>query len=178
MDAQLLRAIQHYNARAAIGSSSMRGAGHAGVVESARSFLGKMELAPFGASSGSKFLSRLSRDRQSQANSPKGAQRWGLARKGLNIFLRGCCPRIYLRDAYNLARAENFFEVPLDSITAARLAQESVRLAKDSTRSVEESRVALPPWKTVRGLTAKTSAEYQAVATVLAEEKGIAQSTS
>jgi len=89
---------------------------------------------------------------------PKGTQRWGLARKGLNIFLRNCLYTTYLRDAYHLDRAERFFEIPLDSITGTRL--------------VTESRGLLEPWKTVRGLRAKTSANYQAFATTLADEKG------
>src|SRR5206468_1450259 len=89
MDTSLLRAIQHYNARAAIGSSSMRGAGSAGVMRCARAFLGEMPLRPFGTSSKSRFLSRLdSATHDLKRALPKEAQRWGLARKGLNIFLR------------------------------------------------------------------------------------------
>ena len=162
MDTYLLRAIQHHNARAAIGSSSMRGAGSAGVVRSARAFLGEMPLRPFGTSSGSKFLSRLdSATHDLKRALPKEAQRWGLARKGLNIFLRDCLYTTYLRDEYDLALAENFFEVPLDSITGAHL--------------VRASQGALSPWNTVRGLKAKTSADYQAVAATLAAEKGVAR---
>ena len=162
MDAYLLRAIQHHNARAAIGSSSMRGAGSAGVVKRARAFLSEMPLGPFGTSNEARFRSRLDGATDSLKRAlPKGAQRWGLARKGLNIFLRNCLYTTYLRDAHDLALAENFFEVPLDSITGARL--------------VQESRGALSRWKTVRGLGAKTSAEYQAVAAQLAGERGIAR---
>lgn len=79
----------------------------------------------------------------------------------MNIFLRGCLYTTYLRDEYNLARAENFFEVPLDRITGTRL--------------VEESREALSPWKTVRGLSVEASATYQTAAAELAEERGIAR---
>ncbi len=162
MDTYLLRAIQHHNARAAIGSSSMRGAGSPGVVRSARTFLREMPLRPFGTSSPSKFLSRLdSATNDLKRALPKGTQRWGLARKALNIFLRNCLYTTYLRDEYNLAPAEKFFEIPLDSITGARL--------------VKESRGALSSWKTVRGLKANTSAEYQAVAAALAAEKNIAR---
>ena len=147
MDSYLLRAIQHHNARAAIGSSSMRGAGSAGVVQSARAFLGEMPLGPFGTSSGSKFLSRLDRATDElKLALPRVAQRWGLARKGLNIFLRNCLYTTYLRDEYELARAENFFEVPLDSITGARL--------------VNASRQTLSRWTTVRGLSAKVNREF------------------
>lgn len=162
MDTDLLRSIQHYTARAAITSYSMRGAGSAGVVRSAREFLAELDLRPFGTSSRPKFLSRLDRTTKELTLAlPKGAQRWGLARKGLNIFLRGCLYTTYLRDEYTLALAEDYFEVPLDSITGQRL--------------VTESRGALTPWKTVRGLRPKTSADYQAVAATLAAEKGFAR---
>ena len=162
MDAYLLRAIQHHNARAAIGSSSMRGAGSGGVVKRARAFLCDMPLGRFGTSNKSEFGCRLDDATDSLKRAlPKGAQRWGLARKGLNIFLRDCLYTTYLRDEYDLALAEHFFEVPLDSITGARL--------------VRESQGALSRWKTVRGLDAKTSAAYQAVAAQLAVEKGIAR---
>jgi hypothetical protein len=126
MGADLIRAIQHHNARAAIGSSSMRGACSAGVVRSARAFLGEMPLRPFGTSNASRFLSRLdSATHDLQRVLPKGAQRWGLARKGLNIFLRDCLYTSYLRDEYDLALAEHFFEVPLDSITRTHLVRAS-----------------------------------------------------
>ena len=59
MNRHLLRAIQKHNARAAIGSSSMRNAGSAGVVRHAQDFLGKMRLRPFGTSSESEFRSQL-----------------------------------------------------------------------------------------------------------------------
>jgi hypothetical protein len=160
MDTDLLRAIQHYNARAAIGSSSMRGAGAAGVVQSARDFLCDMALRPFGTSSESKFLARLDGATDDLKRAlPKGAQRWGLARKGLNIFLRNCLYTSYLRDEYDLALAEDFSEVPLDSITGGRL--------------FKASRGTLSRWKTVRRLRAQTSADFQMVASRLAAEKGI-----
>ena len=59
MEAEVLRAMQHYKARAAIGSSSMRGASSAGGVERARVFLGQMDLRPLGTANRSKFLSHL-----------------------------------------------------------------------------------------------------------------------
>ena len=61
MDADLLRAIQHHTARAAIGSSSMRGAGSAGVVRQARAFLSAMPLDSFGTSSEATFRAHLDR---------------------------------------------------------------------------------------------------------------------
>ena len=158
----LLQAIQKLNARMAIGSSSMRGAGSAGVVRCAQEFLGELPLRPFGTTSRANFLSQLDGATDDlKLALPKGAQRWGVARKGLNIFLRNCLYTTYLRDEYDLGRAEKFFEVPLDSITGARL--------------VKESRGELPPWETVRGLRAKRSSAYQVLAAKLAAKEGVAR---
>ena len=162
MNPELLRAIQHFTARSAIGSSSMRGAGSAGVVECARTFMGRMALSSFGTRNRATFLNRLDRATTDLLILlPKSARRWGRARKGLNIFLRNCLYTSYLRDEYSLARAEEFFELPLDSITGSRL--------------VEESEGTLPRWETVRGLTPERSADYQAAAARLAAKRGVAR---
>jgi hypothetical protein len=92
---------------------------------------------------------------------PKKARYWGRARKGLNIFLRGCLYTSYLRDEYRLGLAEKLFEVPLDSITGVRLFE-----ASDET---------LTAWTTVRGLSSETNREYQAAASALAASKRIAR---
>ena len=162
MDAQLLRAMQHRCARVAIGGSSMRGAGSTGVVAAARTYLNDMPLRPFGTPSRSTFLARLDHETNDLTRGlPKRARYWGLARKGLNIFLRDSLYNAYLREAYGLAAAEDFFEVPLDSISGNHL--------------VRASRGALPRWHTVRGLDTRTSADYQRVAATLAAERGIAR---
>jgi hypothetical protein len=140
----------------------MRGAGSPGVVEIGRAFLGRLSLHRFGTSNESEFRSQLDATTMDLLGLfPKGAQFWGRARKGANIFLRDCLYTIYIRDNYELARAEHLFEVPLDSITGTRLAK-----ASDGT---------LPRWKTVRGLTRDASAAYQAVAARVAAEKGLAR---
>jgi hypothetical protein len=140
----------------------MRGAGSTGVVAAARTHLGDMPLRPFGTPSRSTFLSRLDTATNGLRRVlPKRAQYWGLARKGLNIFLRDCLYNAYLRSEFGLAAAEEFFEVPLDSITGTHL--------------VLASRGALPRWHTVRGLDARTSTDYQKVAATLAAECGIAR---
>ena len=92
---------------------------------------------------------------------PLKARHWGLARKGLNIFLRGCLYTSYLRDHYALGLAEEFFELPLDRITGTRIYS---ALPKG-----------LEPWKTVRGLDVAKSAAYQRAAQIVADKKGIAR---
>ena len=134
MDAYLLRAIQHRNARVAMVVPAC----------AARVARGVQSAAPATSSS------------ELSLEEPSVGVRLGR----VNIFLRDCLYTTYLRDDYDLALAESFFGVPLDSITGARLCG--------------ASRGALPSWETVRGLSAKTSAKYQAVSATLAAEKGIA----
>lgn len=92
---------------------------------------------------------------------PTKSRRWGRARKGLNIFLRDCLYTVHIRKAYRLDQAEQFFELPLDSIIGARLAKESGG--------------ALPRWKTVRALTRDLSDEYQKMALRVARKEKVAR---
>src|SRR2546430_2008228 len=115
---QLLKALQVRAARIAIGSSSMRGRGSEGVVKAGRAFLGDLPLADFGTSYPKQFRSALDAATLGLERAfPKSSRYWGLARKGLNIFLRDCLYTVYLRDAYSLELAEPSFEVPLDSLS-------------------------------------------------------------
>ena len=98
---------------------TMRGAGNTGVVTAARTHLGRLDLRPFGTRHNDRFRAELnSATTRLRAVLPEDARHWGLARKGLNIFLRDCLYTVYLRERYRLDRAEPFFEVPLDSISA------------------------------------------------------------
>jgi hypothetical protein len=94
------------------------------------------------------------------AKFPKKGRHWGRARKGLNIFLRGCLYTSYLRDTYGLAPTENHFEVPLDSITGARLSSEVH---------------GLPRWKSVQALDREDSDAFQRGAALLAKRSGHAR---
>src|SRR5438132_8387014 len=99
----LLRSFQARAARIAIGSSSMRGAGSAGVVIAAREYLVGLHLKDFSATDPNAFRSSLDRaTSQLELALPKRGRHWGLARKGLNIFLRDCLYTVYLRDAFSL----------------------------------------------------------------------------
>ena len=68
---------------------------------------------------------------------------------------------MHIRKAYRLDQAEQFFELPLDSIIGARLAKESGG--------------ALPRWKTVRALTRDLSDEYQKMALRVARKEKVAR---
>jgi hypothetical protein len=159
---QLLKALQVRAARIAIGSSSMRGRGSKGVVKAGRAFLDDLPLADFGTSDPVRFRVALDRATMGLRRAfPKSSRYWGLARKGLNIFLRDCLYTVYLRKAYSLGSAEPYFEVPLDSLSGQELHKAAA--------------ARLPRWRTVRGLTRELSDEYQDVAAHLADLRGIAR---
>jgi len=158
----LLLAIQARAARGALGASTMRSAGAKGAVRAGRVFLCEVDLGDFRTASPSRFRAALDGTTAGLQDAfPRQARHWGLARKGLNIFLRECLCNVYLRDAYSLQMAETSYEVPLDSITGTTLHRLS-----DGT---------LPRWETVRDLTPEVSEEFQAVAARIAEERGIAR---
>jgi hypothetical protein len=159
---ELLRALQARAARAALGPSSMRGAGSRGVVAAGRSYLSVLNLRPFGNANQRRFRRAVDDATAGLLQSlPSHARHWGLARKGLNIFLRDCLYTVYLRDAYGLGSAESNFEIPLDSLTGRAL----WKAAKGS----------LPRWDVVRRLRPALSDRFQAVAAQLAATRGIAR---
>lgn len=158
----LLQAFQARAARGALGASTMRSAGARGAVLAGRAFLCEVDLRAFRTAGRSRFRAELDHTTEALRQAfPRQARHWGLARKGLNIFLRDCLSNVYLRDAYSLQMAEPLYEVPLDSITGATLHQLS-----DGT---------LPRWGTVRDLTPDLSDQFQAVAARIADGRGIAR---
>lgn len=157
-----LMTLQARAARASLGPSSMRGRGHAGVVEAGRKALCKVDLSKFGTPRAATFRKALDRTTDELVQAfPRSARHWGLARKGLNIFLRECLYTVYLRDAHGLERAEAFFEVPLDSLSGRAIWLESGRI--------------VPRWQTVRGLKVTTSDAYQAAASEIATHHEVAR---
>lgn len=151
----LLAALQARAARVSLGPSSMRGPGNRGVVESGRKFLCSMSLDVFATPSVNRFRGALDDATDALVHAfPATARHWGLARKGLNIFLRECLYTVYLRDAHRLDRSEALLEVPLDALSGRAL--------------WEGSGGTLPRWQTVRGLTRATSdlARQQKIARV------------
>jgi len=140
----------------------MRGGGNKRVAEAGREFLGELDLRRFGTDRKRRFVGALDDATEALRTSfPRKARHWGLARKGLNIFLRNCLYPVYLSDAYSLDRAEAFFEVPLDSLTGDELYRASAET--------------LPRWKTIRGLTPEVSALFQTVAASVAAERRMAR---
>lgn len=162
-ETEFLQALQVREARIAFGPFTARGPDSKGLVKAGRAFLNHLSIASFGTSDSQKFRSALDKATNGLMNAfPRGNRRyWGLARKGLNIFLRDCLYSVYLRKTYSLGLAEKFFEVPLDSLVGREL----FRLFPGRVQR----------WRTVRGLTPELSAEYQSAASDCAAAKGIAR---
>ena len=160
---EFLACMQSRVARVAIGPSTVRGRGNAGVGHAARAYLRKLALGGFSTDDPDRFRRRLDMATDElRLGLPRTAQHWGIARKVLNIFLRDSAYTAFLRDAYGLSKTEEFLEIPLDSITAKAL-------------GTEAGRGALPRWRGVRRLTADVSAVYQEAATRAALRYGIAR---
>lgn len=162
MNRAFVRDIQIYTARSAVTASAARGQGAPGLVAAARIHLASVTLAQFGTSSERRFRGALDRHTDSLAAAlPRKGRSWGVARKLLNIFLRNAFYTTYLRDAFDLAVAEDWFEVPLDGIVAKR-----VRADLHALR--------LPRWTGVRNLTPALSHTYQDACRQLARARGVA----
>lgn len=163
MQSNFLHIIQSRAARIAVGPSAVRGRGHTGVSKAARAHLKSVDLLRFGTKKEVEFREALDVATEKLRRAlPKGTQKWGLARKVLNIFLRDCAYTTYLREAHDLSLAEEFFEIPLDSITARALKRAS-------------GRGCLPRWPGVTHVTPELSYVFQTAALRVAKEKGIAR---
>jgi hypothetical protein len=156
---EFLEAVQSRAARAAVGITTVRGSPR-GTLAAARAYLCRVDLRKF-AVAPSKFPLILDLETGALARAlPKGARKWGLARKVLNIFLRDCLYTTYLEREYGLRRAQVAFEIPLDSLTAKGLKQFAGRRK-------------LPKWPGVKHVTPEISAEYQLAASRLASVRNI-----
>jgi hypothetical protein len=152
-----LQMVQQRTARVAVGASTVRGQ-RAGMVKTARQYLGKIRLEKFSVDDPEAFRQVLTRETQGfQAALRKVRGSFGIARKLLNIFLHDAFYNVYLQRSYHLNRSERFFELPLDSITAKHLRSHSPALTR---------------WKGVKHLTAAMSEDYQFAAEIVAKEMG------
>jgi len=160
---ELIHIIQCRVARISVGPSTVRGRGNTGVAKAARAYLRSIDLSRFGTTDECEFQTALNEETEALRRAfPEGARRWGLARKVLNIFLRDCAYTIYLAKEFNLSLAEDYFEIPLDSITAKEL------------RKTKSGRT-LPRWLGVIHLHPRLSQQYQSAARKEAKMQGVSR---
>jgi hypothetical protein len=152
---EVLDFVQSFTARRAVGPSAVRSS-RKGTAKMCREFLCELDLSKFGTSDSAKFAAALDRATSRLESRLRAKHKWGLARKVLNIFLRDSFYTTFLCDAYNLARAKQLFEMPLDSITAAEL-----RKKYDGP---------LPRWRGVKWTDSELSRSYQGAALKVATD--------
>lgn len=119
-------ALQERIAWLAVGRSTLRKQGAAGMVSAARQFVRELDLRKLALRKESAFLEL--RDEQTEQlvrRFPVRARRnWGAARKVLNIFLRDVVYSHLLRAAHGLSTIEPWLEMPLDSYSFKGLAED------------------------------------------------------
>lgn len=158
-----LSTMQHSVAVIAIGPSSLRNQGYAGVIDAAREFLTKCDLAAFRCHTEEEFRSKLDNTTENLIVAlPKRARSWGVARKAINLFLRDSLYNRYLAESYRLLSIENWLEIPLDSAVARGLR----KLAR---------RREIPAWPGLKKLSGDVSAQLQLFAQNIAVRRGLAR---
>jgi hypothetical protein len=162
-DDQFYRDMQRYIAVTTIGPSALRNQGSKGVIKAAQKHLSDIDLGAFRAKDEVSFLCVLDNHTEKlRCALPREAQNWGAARKALNLFLRDICYNRFLCQKHGLSEAEEWMEIPLDSLVAASLKRKG-------------KRGQLPPWPGLNGLTAEISSKFQKVAKLVASTQGIAR---
>jgi hypothetical protein len=153
-------------AEIAIGPSALRNQGAPGVISAARTFLKKVDLQKVAGLSSDSFPLWLDDATDALRRAfPDGAQdSWGAARKGVNLFLRTCLYNTFLARAHGLEKIEALLEIPLDRHVADGLSSDA-----------DERKKSLPAWPSIKRLMKSESEEFQAFASVLAAEMGIAR---
>jgi hypothetical protein len=155
--------MQKRVANGAIGASTLRNQGPAGVIKTAREYLALLNLRVFRkVNTEEQFERKLDKYTVNlMKRFPKGARtNWGAARKAMNVFLEEIFYNRFLSKEYKLYKLGPFLEVPLDSYVIKSLVKEFGRSIK-------------PRWKGIKKLNPKTSRIFQDVAKTVAKGKGI-----
>lgn len=155
--------MKNYVAFLAVGPSTVRNQGGAGVVSAARQALVSVNLERFNGKSEENFCSALDAATDEFGSKlPPAARSWGLSRKVVNIYLRHCFYNTLLNVEYSLEKAESFFEIPMDRVVADHLHQRDLNGI-------------LPRWKAVKSLTPSQNKIYQQFALHYAAERSTAR---
>lgn len=158
---EFLKQLQRFTASAMITASAVRKVGAPGAVERARTFCAELSLRGLRRMASPEYASWLdARTEQLRSSLPEGAQKWGSARKAINIFMRSATYTVPLAAEYRLERILPLLEVPLDS-----------HVARGLHNTPEGSE--LPAWKSIVSLTEERNRAYQAVASLVARRMRI-----
>ena len=151
-------------ANVAITPSTFRKLG-AGFVEAAQEFLASLNLKQLANLEPSEYPKWLEDQTQALMASFPLAERWGPARKSINIFMVMASLNQFLCDEYKLHRFGYVLEVPLDNTVTKKLRawgkeRNRVRRGQFPTFSIKQLKKA-------------DSDQYQELAQACAEERGI-----
>jgi hypothetical protein len=160
MTSELSQLMQRRIAQTAIGANTTRGQ-REGLLREIRHYLENVSISEFSNASG--FKKRL--DEETKKLQKKADCSFGMARKCLNLFLRGCCYNHYLREKYSLGLIEEYLEIPLDSFVMGALRRGASEIEGIST--LQRCSIA--------ALTPKISEDYQNVALRIAQKKKISR---
>jgi hypothetical protein len=147
--------MQRRTANIAIGPSAARSILRQGAIQDLRLVFETLDLSEFTRQGVDEAIIRATDVIQQKTGCSFGA-----ARKFLSLFLRDATHNYLLRQVYKLADVEPLLEVPLDSHVAGYLRR-------------EPEGAQLPRWVSIVGLDAQRYAEYQHVASRIAERKNV-----
>jgi len=167
LNANFYRELRERIAGLAIGGSTLRNMTGVGGIKIARNFCSREETLKC-VTRQKRFADGLNTLTQLLARElpPRklpGGNRWGPARKILNIFLSDATYNIYLRKRYKLDQIEDALEVPLDSYVAKGLSTDAQSLPRPEI---------LGSWRGVVHTTPDLNARYQAIASIIAKHRG------
>jgi len=153
-----LKVVQEFVSVDSIPSSALRGQ-KKGTIGEAREFCASIDLSELSSlDEEEEFRAKL--DEMTRALLKKMGltdKGWGVARKGINLFLRNALYNHYLREEYNLSRVERCFESPIDGVVAGVLREKC-----------EECE--LPRWPYLKNLSKEVHEEYQRCIRTIAKD--------
>lgn len=149
-----MKDLQRHVAWASVGPTTLRKMVPRGGRRCACRFLSTIDLSSLHHA---KFADLL--DVWTDELSKRLEDRWGPARKAMNLFLRDLSYNTWLRKEFNLGSYESQFEVPLDGKVMLYIREENANL----------------PTLSVVSLNKEVSNKYQAEAFKIAKAKGFAR---
>ena len=161
-----IRAVQKRLA-GAIGPSTLRNQGAPGATKAARDFLAPLHLSELKELDTQAYSETLDCwTNQLIEELPPGAQRWGTARKALNVFMLEVFFNRFTAREYNMDRLKDVLETPLDC-----------KAMKSLRAFAHQQGLEVPRAVAMRNLDPEKSEQYQKIASQMASDKGLNRST-
>lgn len=146
----------------AIGSSTLRNQGAAGVAKTAQEYLMKLDLSFLkGILNEGEYAVFLDKHTEELKDLFPGQAKgnWGAARKAINVFIEEAFYNKYLNAEYNLEKLGPFLEIPIDS-----------HVIKNMKKEIEDG--IIPKWSSIKSLKKEENHYYQLTAKKIADRKG------